>query len=100
MLAKVDIKQAYRNVPVHPNDRPLLWRGQVFIDKVLPFGLRSASIIFSAIADALQWIIQVHGVKCLFHYLDDFITIGSQECANNLDIINVREQAHHLSKTK
>ena len=24
MLAKMDIKQAYRNIPVHPNDRHLL----------------------------------------------------------------------------
>ena len=57
MLAKIDIKQAYRNVPVHPEDRPLLgmaWNGKVYLDKVLPFGLRSAPIIFSAIADALQ----------------------------------------------
>ena len=56
MLAKIDIKQAYRNVPVHPEDRPLLgmaWNGKVYLDKVLPFGLRSAPIIFSAIADAL-----------------------------------------------
>ena len=93
MLAKIDIKQAYRNVPVHPEDRPLLgmaWNGKVYLDKVLPFGLRSAPIIFSAIADTLQWIIQVQGVEFLFHYLDDFITIGrpaSIECTNNLSII-------------
>ena len=32
MLAKMDIKQAYQNVPVHPADRRLLgmqWKGQV-----------------------------------------------------------------------
>ena len=49
-------------------------KGEVYV----PFGLRSAPIIFSAIADALQWIIQVHGVEFLFHYLDDLITDGSQ----------------------
>ena len=30
LMAKVDIRHAYRNVPVHPDDRPLLgmqWRG-------------------------------------------------------------------------
>ena len=79
MLAKIDIKQTYHNVPVHPDDRPLLgmvWRERVYLVKVLPFGLRSAPIIFSVIADALRWIIQVHGVEYLFHYLDDFITVG------------------------
>ncbi len=43
--AKMDIKQAYRMVPVSPGDRPLLgmnWQGTTFLDTVLPFGLRSA----------------------------------------------------------
>ena len=43
LMAKVDIEAAYRLVPVHPHDRPLLgmeWKGQVFADPMLPFGLR------------------------------------------------------------
>ncbi len=35
LLAKMDIKQAYRNVPVHPQDRWLLgmgWQGEVYVD--------------------------------------------------------------------
>jgi len=49
-LAKVDTKHAYRNVPVHPDDRPLLcmkWQGELLMDMVLPFGLWSAPKIFS-----------------------------------------------------
>ena len=56
-LAKMDIKQAYRLVPVHPDDRRLLgieWQEEVYIDKCLPFGLCSAPILFSAVADAVQ----------------------------------------------
>ena len=93
LLAKMDIKQAYRNIPVHPDDRPLLgmkWQGRVFVDKTLPFGLRSAPLIFSAVADALQWIMQRRGIKDLFHYIDDFITVGgpgSSECASNVQIM-------------
>ena len=59
MLAKFDLKSAYRNVPVHPDDRHFLgmeWKGDVFVDTVLPFGLRSAPIIFSAVAEALALI--------------------------------------------
>ncbi len=44
-VAKMDVKSAYRIVPVHPGDRWLLgmrWQGQLFIDTALPFGLRSA----------------------------------------------------------
>ena len=51
LLAKVDIKSAYRLVPVHPEDRLLLgmaWDGAVFVDTILPFGLRSAPKIFTA----------------------------------------------------
>lgn len=59
LMAKMDIKKAYRTVPVQPADRWLLgmrWGGKVFVDKTLPFGLRSAPLIFSAVADALAWI--------------------------------------------
>ena len=48
-LVKADIQEAYRMVPVHLEDQHLLgvkWNGAVFIDKVLPFGLRSAPKIF------------------------------------------------------
>ena len=91
LLAKMDIESAYRMVPVRPGDRPLLgmqWKGEIFFDTRLPFGLRSAPKIFSAVADALQWAFQRNGVTWVAHYLDDFITMGtpgSQECHINLD---------------
>ena len=93
MLAKMDIKQAYRMVPIHPQDRRLLgmrWEGKVYVDKTLPFGLRSAPIIFSALADALAWMMLHKGVSFVDHYIDDFITAGrprSMECHNNLQIM-------------
>ncbi len=79
-MAKMDIKQAYRMVPVSPGDRPLLgmnWQGTTFLDTVLPFGLRSAPKVFNALANALQWVALGRGVSCLFHYLDDYITLGA-----------------------
>ena len=93
LMAKIDVKHAYRNVPVHPDDRHLLamqWDGEILVDKVLPFGLRSAPFIFTVIADALQWIIEQNGAQPIFHYLDDYITVGppdSPQCRNNLTII-------------
>ena len=79
LLAKLDIQSAYRIIPVHPSDRKLLgmsWRGQLFVDSVLPFGLRSAPIIFTAVADALQWVLESKGVSHILHYLDDFLLLG------------------------
>lgn len=49
LLAKLDIRSAYRMIPVHPDDRSLLgmrWQGTVCLDAALPFGLRSAPKIF------------------------------------------------------
>ena len=45
LLAKVDIKSAYRMVPVPPEDKLLLgmsWSGALYVDAALPFGLCSA----------------------------------------------------------
>ena len=78
-LVKVDIKEAYRMVPVHPQDQHLLgvqWESAVYIDKVLPFGLRSAPKIFSVVADAVQWILSNNGIQKGLHYLDDFILVA------------------------
>ena len=58
LLAKMDVESAYRIVPVHPRDRLLLvmqWNGTIWFDTRLPFGLRSARMIFTALANALQW---------------------------------------------
>lgn len=94
LLAKMDIKQAYRNVPVHPEDRPLLgmlWEGKVYVDTALPFGLRSAPLIFSAVANALLWIMKQKGVTYADNYIDDFITVGapnSSECQDNCRLMH------------
>ena len=92
LLAKFDVESAYRNVPVHSDDRYLLgmkWRGKYFVDLALPFGLRSAPYISSSIADLLEWILKHnYGVRFLLHYLDDFHTLGppnSPVCQRNLD---------------
>ena len=94
LMAKMDIKQAYRNVPTHQRDRRLLgmlWKGQVFVDTTLSFGMRSAPLIFSAVADAAQWIMQRRGVLRVFHYINDFITVGAPatgECEVNNSIMH------------
>ena len=85
LLAKLDIKSAYRTVPVHPDDRPLLavkWQGKVYIDMALPFGLRSAPKIFNSIADALEWIIAQEVTDPVLHYLDDFLFFGAPKTDN------------------
>ena len=91
LMAKFDVASAYRNVAIHPQGRSLLgmrWRGKYYLDMALPFGLRSAPYIFTAIADVVEWILtHNYGVTFLRHYLDDFMTLGppdSPVCHNNL----------------
>ena len=91
LLAKVDIKNAFRLLPVHPSDRHLLameWNQQIYIDTCLPFGLRSAPKLFNILADLLSWITRQRGVSTSMHYLDDYLIIGpptSSACQSQLD---------------
>ena len=93
LMAKFDVESAYRNIPVHPDDRFLLgmrWCGQLYIDLSLPFGLRSAPFIFNSVADVVEWILlRKHHLSDLLHFLDDLITAGppqSSQCAYNLNM--------------
>ena len=55
-LAKLDISEAYRIVPVHPCHSVLLgmeWHQNCYLDCCLPFGLRSAPKLFNAVA--IHW---------------------------------------------
>ena len=91
-LAKIDVKEAYRIIPIHPEDRPFLglcWRDQVYVDCQLPFGLASAPAIFSALGGALEWVLRQLEVQAVMHYLDDFLFVGSpgtDECQRALAI--------------
>ena len=56
---------------------------------MLPFGLRSAPKFFTAVADALEWILRDEGVEHVDHYLDDYILFGppgSDKCAQQLEV--------------
>ena len=93
-MSKVDIRKAYRIVPIHPDDRYLLgmkWQEKFFVDLALPFGLRSAPGIFDSLADLFEWTLRHnYHVPNILHYLDDFFTLGpadSMVCSNSLNAI-------------
>ena len=57
------------------------------MDRALPFGLRSAPKIFSAVADMIAWALHCAGVQHQLHYLDDFLFMGApgrEEAARSL----------------
>ena len=79
LLAKIDVKSAFRLLPVHPVDRHLLgmeWQRGAYIDTCLSFGLRSAPKLFNVLTELLSWTAKQNNVSFLIHYLDDFLTMG------------------------
>ena len=81
VLAKRDIKSAYRNVQVHPDDWHLCglqWDGQYFMDTHLSFGCRSSMDRFLTVTDALEWALRRWGVNVV-HYIDDFVFISDSD---------------------
>ena len=80
LLAKIDVKEAYRIISIHPDDCPFLglnWNGQMYIDCQLPFSLASAPAIFSAVGEALEWVLHQRKARAVVHYLDDFLFVES-----------------------
>ena len=75
-LSKVDVKHAFRLLPVLPECWHLLcyyWRDMYYVDTRLSFGLRSSPSIFNQFADLVCWIIQtIYLIVLLIHYADDF----------------------------
>ena len=69
-----------------PPDHPYLgmkWNYNIYVDGMLPFGLRSAPKIFNAMADALEWCVAKKNVDFIYHYLDNFAVVeppDSEEC--------------------
>ena len=76
MMAKVDLKSAFRLVPVCRQDWELLslyWNKQYYVDTCLPFGWMSSPFLFNQFTQALHWILVNNHKLQLIHYLDDFL---------------------------
>ena len=92
MLAKIDVKSAFRLLPVHPLDWHLLglsWKNALYIDSCLPFGLCLALKLFNLLADLLALVLKQVRVETL-HYLEDFLLVdppASSRCEKNLEEI-------------
>ena len=84
-LVKLDLKNAYRMIPIHPHDQHLLgvsWEGGTYVDRALPFGLRSAPKVFSTVADMIAWALHRAGIEHQIHYLDDFLLMTAPNTAD------------------
>jgi hypothetical protein len=86
MLIKRDLQDAFRHIPIAPQDLWLLgfcWEETYWVDCFLPFGLRTAPYIFDLFAKALHWILDSQATPEFetIHYLDDFLGVGPASAA-------------------
>ncbi len=92
-LAKSDIKSAFRIVPLHPSQYPLMgfkWEGLYYYDKCLAMGLAESCRIFELVSDAILFILKHHfNLEKIVKVLDDFLFLGAtqEECAATLHIL-------------
>jgi hypothetical protein len=80
-LTKLDIKSAYRHIPIHIDDHHLLgftWNNQYYYDKALPFGLSSSVFKWEQYATAIEWMARDHHplLQLLVHYVDDYLLVN------------------------
>ena len=97
-MAKIDLANAYRSVPVHPSNfaaTGLKWtfKGDTeptyMVDTRLPFGARRSPEIFHELGKAVQEIMRVKGHPAVIVYLDDFLVIGKSydQCQATFDTL-------------
>jgi hypothetical protein len=79
LMAKYDIKSAFRLIRVRIQDQHLLgmsFKGKFYYELCLPFGLKSAPGLFELFATAIEAFLHNSGIKIVRHYIDDYITIS------------------------
>lgn len=80
LLGKMDIKSAFRLLPIHPLDYPLLGfkiGHQYYYDKCLPMGCSISCALFEKFSRLLHWIVcHLSGFDTIVHYIDDFAFLG------------------------
>ena len=109
-MATVDLQDAYRSVPIHPEDRThfgLRWNfgdGPIYLtDNFLCFGSKCSAFIFNRLTDAIARYMNLQGY-CCYNYLDDFIVIGENyemTCQAQLFLIKtLRDLGFYISWRK
>nr|XP_045604834.1 uncharacterized protein LOC123762362 [Procambarus clarkii] len=80
-LAKCNIAEAFRIVPVHPSDYHLLgftYGGRYYYEKMLSMGAAPSCRIFETFSSGLKWILEEKfNVRGVVKVLDDFLFVSS-----------------------
>lgn len=91
LIAKVDIQNAFRIMPIPPSCIPLFgffWRNKFYFDKYLPMGCSISCTLFERFSSAIQFALLSKVSFSVSHILDDFIFISPANsilCQKQLD---------------
>ena len=92
LMGKLDIKSAFRLLPMHPDDHDLLgfkFDGKYYYDKCLPMGLSRSCQLFELFSSFLEWLLRQSITPChVIHFLDDFLLLGSPGTEQCLHAMN------------
>ena len=92
MMFKIDLSRYFRQLPLDPGDYSLIGYiidGQLYYDKVLPMGMRTAPYIAQRVTNAIRYIHEQYKYF-LLNYVDDFL--GAEDKGK------AWEAFHHLTK--
>ena len=84
LLFKRDLRRFYRQIPVDPGDVHLLgysWNNHIYLDRVLPMGMRSACFIAQRVTNAITFLAAKAGIS-LLNYIDDLAGAEKKEKAH------------------
>lgn len=80
LLARVDVKSAFRLLPIHPsafNSLGFRFEEEFYFDRCLPMGCSLSCHYFELFSSFLDWVVrQKTGLDLVLHYLDDFLFVG------------------------
>ena len=79
LMFKIDLSRYFRQIPLDPGDYSMVGyiiNGELYFDKVLPMGMRTAPYIAQRITNAVRYIHEQHKYF-LLNYMDDFL--GAEE---------------------
>ena len=97
-MASIDLKEAYLQVPVHPDSRRFLRfvaQGRVYQFSVLCFGLSMAPQVFSRVMAPVSAILHSWGIR-MRRYLDDWLVQSSSRDSLLHDLRVVLDLCHEL----
>ena len=97
-MAKIDLRHAYRSVPIHPSNfaaTALKWQFlgdnhyTCFYDTCLHFGAKSSPEICHRLTQTIRQMMAKRGFTAVVVYLDDFLVVGKtkEECQIAFDTL-------------